>query len=192
MKRSAAAHLPDMSTNQPRVAGAGAANGQYAVAPLGESASGLHAPTANQELLGLAERAFPSMEEAPYVEAITRVEAQRSARAVLASLSDEQFFNEHWFGIESAAMQYQRFSGDTDGEEAAAASPADTLGVDLYDYMSINEPDRPGETGYVGYDFAGFAEKVSDEWRATLTSRVNAAVLANEAATTLAARATAA
>lgn len=89
-------------------------------------------------------------------------------------------------------MQYQGFSGDTDGEEAAAASPANTVGVDLYDYMSINEPDRPGEDDYVGYDFAGFAEKVSDEWRATLTSRVNAAVLANEAATTVTPRADAA
>ena len=179
MKAAAAAHLPGMNTNQARVAGAGPANGQFAVIPLTAPVAGLHAPTANQQLLDLVERAFPPMEEAAYVEPITRVEAQRAARGVLASLRDEQFLNEHWFGIESAAMQYQRFSGDVDGEEAAAASPADTLGVDLYDFMSINEPDRPGEVGYVGYDFVSFAQKVSDEWRATLKERVGAAVAAN-------------
>lgn len=171
-----------MGTTQPRVTGAGSANGQFATVALAANATELHAPGPVDELLKLTERAFPPLEEAPYVEVISRVDAQQAARAVLGALSDDEFFHQHWFGIESAAMQYQRFSCDQDGDEAAAASPADTIGVDLSEFMSVNEADRPGEADYAGYDFRGFAQAVTDEWRATLEQRVKAAVVANEAA----------
>jgi hypothetical protein len=178
-----------MSTTQPRVTGAGSANGQFATVALAATGTELHAPAPVDELLKLTERAFPPLEEAPYVEAISRVDAQQAARAILGALSDDEFFHRHWFGIESAAMQYQRFSCDQDGEEAAAASPADTLGVDLGEFMSVNEADRPGEADYVGYNFRGFAEEVTEEWRATLEQRVKAAVVANEAALVVGSRA---
>lgn len=130
----------------------------------------------------LADRAFPPLEGAGEGYALGRVEAQREARQLLPHLSDDAFFNHHWFGIESAAMQAQRFEADEDGEEADGASPADTLDVDLRDFMGINEADRAGESDYVGYDFPAYAAAIAEAWRTELKTRVRKAVEANAAA----------
>lgn len=141
------------------------------------------AETPEQVLEDLAERAFPPLEDAPAGYGMGRVDAQREARRVLSGLSDDDFYNHHWFGIESAAMQAQRFEADVDGEEADGAPPHDTLGVDLHDFMGVNEADRAGESDYVGYDFPAYAAAISEAWRTELKARIRRAVEANAAAT---------
>lgn len=161
--------------------------GQFA--PAAKTANGTELPARTPaSILGtLTERAFPTVDEAGSVLVISRVEAQRAARKVLAALTDDEFFNNYWYGIESAAMQYQRFAGDGNGEEAATASPADTRGVDLGGFFGTDGPDRAGENGYAGYDFAGYAEEIADEWRLELDARIDRAVAADAAARSAAA-----
>lgn len=161
--------------------------GQFATTARAETGVQLsaddHAKALERQVEDLAERAFPPLGESNEEYAIGRVEAQREARKLLPALSDDDFFNHHWFGIESAAMQAQRFDADEDGEEADGASPADTLDVDLHDFVGINEADRPGESDYVGYDFPAYAAAIAEAWRTELRVRVRAAVAANTAAT---------
>lgn len=160
--------------------------GQFATTARAETGTSLTArePTAENQLVELAMNAFPEQDDIGQSWVISRVDAQRAARVLLADLSDDAFFNEHWFGIESAAIQRQRFINDVDGEEADTASPADTLDVDLYEFQSYNEPDRPGENGYMGYDFPAYAEAIADAWRGELKQRVARAVAANAEART--------
>ena len=140
------------------------------------------APDPAKRLGDLAELAFPPLEHAAAGHGIGRVEAQREAREILSGLSDDEFYNHHWFGIEAAAMQAQRFEADEDGEEADGASPADTLDVDIRDFEEINDADRSGENAYVGYDFPAYAAAIAEAWRVELKARVGKAVEANAAA----------
>ena len=169
----------DITARQP-AGSPSSTGGQFAPSSRTETGTALHEPGPAAVLLDLAERAFPSAEDATYTSLLSRVQAQSDARAVLRFLTDDDFYDRHWFAIESAAMQHQRFANDTDGEEAAAASPADHLGVDLMDYYEINGPDRAGENSYGGYDFGGFAGEIADEWAATLKVRIAGAVKAND------------
>lgn len=138
-------------------------------------------PTVSDRLLDLAERAFPPLDATPEY-GLGRVDAQRQARALLSGLSDGEFFDHHWFGIESAAMQLQRFEADDAAEEADGASPADTLDVDLMDFHGVNPADRAGEDAYGGYDFQGYADAIADAWRVELRARIARAVAVNDAA----------
>lgn len=165
-----------MSINQPRDAG-----GQFGRVPLSQNTS-LPGPSTSSTLGLLMDRAFPPVCEAESVTPLTRLEAQREARGMLDALTEDEFFNDYWFGIESAAMQRQRFADDEYGEEAASASPADTLGVDLGDFFGIDGPDRHGENGSAGYDFPAFAQEVADQWSSEMARRVERAVGADQAA----------
>ena len=178
------AHLQVMSTrNLTRQPAGVPVGGQFAATQRTETGTALTGRTPEAVLQGFADDAFPQVEDAEAGWVISRVQARRDARTVLADLSDKDFYDRHWFGIESAAMQVQRFADDVDGEEAAAAAPGDTLSVDISDYAEWNEPDRPGENGYTGYNFPGFAAAVTDAWRHELTDRITQAVQANAAAT---------
>lgn len=113
---------------------------------------------------------------------ISLVQAEHAAWTMQAATSDNDAFDRHLFRIESAAMQVQRSTRDEDGEEAAAAAPGDTLGVDLHDHLEVNPPDRAGESSHVGYDFPGFAEAVADPWWVEFKARIALAVEADEQA----------
>lgn len=173
-----------MSNEQPRHPAGVPTGGQFATAPRPESGTHLAAPEGGRvdKLVHLAQWSFPALDGSEEQHAISRVEAAREARRLLPDLSDDEFYNRHWFGVESAAMQAQRFEADEDGEEADGAAPGDTLDVDLHDFMSVNGPDRAGEADYVGYDFPAYAAAITEAWRTELRRRVAAAVEANGAA----------
>jgi hypothetical protein len=161
---------------QPRQPSGQPAGGQFAPGARPENGVGLVGDTRQETLLGLVEDAFPAKEDAGQPWVTDRVKAQRAARAVLPAMPDHDFFDVHWFGIESAAMQVQRFADDADGEEAANAAPGDTLGVDLGVFAVDCEPDRPGENGYTGYDSVGYAQAIAEEWRHEVRARIGRAV----------------
>ncbi|HEY8717232.1 hypothetical protein [Pengzhenrongella sp.] len=180
---------PQQPTVPNRVSAGAPAGGQFATTTRTETGTTLPAQTPGNVLLDLADQAFPPLAETSSVTVISRVAAQRAARLVLAGLSDDEFFNRHWYGIESAAMQHQRFADDKDGSEAEAASPADTMGVNEREFFGADGPDRAGENGYAGYDYAGFAEAIAEEWRIELQERIGRAVTVNDQAATVAAAA---
>lgn len=156
--------------------------GQFATSARPEATTSLSQRTVEDDLVDTVMNAFPWAADAGKAFVIDRVDAQRHARSVLCHLSDAEFYDRHWFAVESAGMLWQKFGSDEDGEEVDGASPDELLDLDLEDFMRVNPPDRAGEAGYVGYDFPAAAEELASKWEAELRSRVALAVQADRAA----------
>lgn len=91
-------------------------------------------------------------------------------RAYTAPLTDDQA-SQHWAQLVGAMSNYERFADLHIGADAAedALEAADTALIGdrvLSDYESVNDADRPGETDYVGFDFARAARDLTADWDA--------------------------
>lgn len=89
-------------------------------------------------------------------------------RVYTARITDQQAY-EHWSRLVGAMSNYERFAdlhtGADAAEEALEAGDTEVIGDrSLSDYESINDPERPGETGYIGFDFARAARDLTTDW----------------------------
>lgn len=107
--------------------------------------------------------------------------ARDEARTVLESL-DEQDFVDRWADILEAARQHAVFADEQQGFALVVGGELTTeqaCGVELEDFTEINTSYQPGQDGYLGYDFRGYADAIADAWGQARYVRVLDAVRAD-------------